>query len=124
MNTLEAMQAMMAGKKVRKIDWNEFSYLHLKNNIIVNNENDPRSLYVDCDFGKDEWEEYVEPVKVWKVGDQFILRNNNDLHTVLYVDKNVIFAKASTFDNKQLYYSSFYATFEELIPVEIVRPTP
>lgn len=88
MNTLEAMQALVAGKKVRKNDWSKFHYIHMVDNVIVNHHNEPL-------FNKGQWEEYKEPDWNWKVGDKFLYSNDDGTceFEVLYVNDDVIFCK-------------------------------
>jgi hypothetical protein len=101
MNTLEAMQALVAGKKVRKNDWIEFHYIHMVDNVIVNEYNKPHSFYVNADFTNDVWEEYKEPTWNWKVGDKVSYSNDGGAssceYEVLYVNDDVIFCKGPSY---------------------------
>jgi len=96
MDALEAMQAMVAGKKVRRINWDNSKYLHIgkENVFIVNQENVPYSFCVTAHYCHEEWEEYVEPVKVWKVGDKLSSSIDGCSYIVLYADEDVIFCKS------------------------------
>lgn len=94
MNTLEAMQALVAGKKIRKNYWSEFHYIYAVNNVIVNEHNKPHSFYINANLYND-WEEYKEPVWNWKVGDKLLYSNigGSCEYEVLYVNNDAIFCK-------------------------------
>lgn len=57
MNKIQAMKALISGKKVRGKEWMKGQYVYIKDDIIVNQNNEP-----DYRFDTWIWEEFQEMV--------------------------------------------------------------
>lgn len=61
MKLFDACKSLKNGKKLRKRDWNEDSYIYMKCGCLYNNEREEETIYIDSsdDIELDEWELYV-----------------------------------------------------------------
>lgn len=76
MNYIEALQALVDGKKIREKNWNKGEYVYIEDNPIVTDCGDVIDLVVDDleDITKDNWEIYqtkedklIQAGKRWKI---------------------------------------------------------
>lgn len=60
MNYIEALQALVDGKKIREKNWDKGEYVYIEDNLIVTDCSDVIDLVVDDleDITKDNWEIY------------------------------------------------------------------
>ena len=60
MNYIEALQALVDGKKIREKNWDKGEYVYIEDNLIVTDCGDVIDLVVDDleDITKDNWEIY------------------------------------------------------------------
>lgn len=60
MNYIEALQALVDGKKIREKNWDKGKYVYIEDNLIVTDCGDVIELVVDVleDITKDNWEIY------------------------------------------------------------------
>ena len=60
MNYIEALQALVDGKKIREKNWDKGKYVYIEDNLIVTDCSDVVDLVVDDleDITKDNWEIY------------------------------------------------------------------
>lgn len=60
MNYIEALQALVDGKKIREKNWGKGEYVYIEDNLIVTDCSDVIDLVVDDleDITKDNWEIY------------------------------------------------------------------
>jgi hypothetical protein len=63
MNTTEALQALLDGKKITNKYWEKELYIYLKNNNICSNSSETDFCGFSLLDEIDSWEEYVEPKK-------------------------------------------------------------
>lgn len=107
MNTVQALQAIFKGKKVRRQDW-ENKYLIMKDNSIFISDDIDCIEYNFVKFKKDEvWEEFEGDQNLFlslKVGDKFYYFEScsddesfecAEKYTVAYIDNNSIYCKSS-----------------------------
>ena len=74
MTTKEAIQAMLDGKKVRKIDWNKECYVLFNGEMFVDEEGEHFSEFT---FYETTWEIYEEPKPKQTVTiEKWLCRNN------------------------------------------------
>jgi hypothetical protein len=90
MNTLEAMQLLCQGKKIRKINWDKQLYVVLR---------DGRVLFPDnielkhLDLKLDKWEEYVPTGPAWNfnVGEKIRYRKAAPpIYEIVYINENYL----------------------------------
>lgn len=61
MKLFDACKSLKNGKKLRKRDWKEDSYIYMKYGCLYNNDGEEETIYIDSsdDIELDEWELYV-----------------------------------------------------------------
>ena len=61
MKLFDACKSLKNGKKLRKRDWKEDSYIYMKCGCLYNNDGEEETIYIDSsdDIELDEWELYV-----------------------------------------------------------------
>ena len=61
MKLFDACKSLKNGKKLRKRDWKEDSYIYMKYGCLYNNDGEEETIYIDSydDVELDEWELYV-----------------------------------------------------------------
>lgn len=76
MNYIEALQALVDGKKIREKNWDKGEYVYIEDNLIVTDCGDVIDLVVDDleDITKDNWEIYqTEKDKLIQAGKRWEL---------------------------------------------------
>lgn len=61
MKLFDAWKSLKNGKKLKKRDWKENSYIYMKCGCLYNNDGEEETIYIDSsdDVELDEWELYV-----------------------------------------------------------------
>jgi len=89
LNKIQAMRSLVSGKKIRGTAWcDKNQYLYIKDDIIVNQNNEPDYRFDTWDYScfdhKDVWEEYEEKIDWNFEAGEIIKCDYNSLDYILY----------------------------------------
>lgn len=94
----EVMQALVLGKKLTKLSWNNKSahfYLNKDSELIHEIDNFLQFANDNFIYYFSNYPDIVEYIPWFKIGDEFSFKNENDItYKILYIDDDCFFAKS------------------------------